>query len=400
GPVLVTETDPYGKLLAVHLTVRDRAALDQRFGQPGALNLVHRMLTTGVAGCDEACLARRLGEIGAEIKLVDDPRFPMDDYYTNGRFSFIRLECPAEHAGAALELLAELVQFSSFTEEDLARERRAQLSLLGRRAGSASAISRQLLRDGLYGDHPLAAPAEGTVASVSAITYDDLRSLYREAFHAENLIVSIVSPLGHDEVADLLTGLPTNGGGREPMAPLPLTTTPERITETLGGPLGVIRVGSVREIDPADRPALELLVAILSDRLQMDLRETRGLGYSVGAGIAIHGDRAVFTASVNPPTARVPEGEEALAAALRTFDATTITQDELDTARSARQGRLTMRRLDSISRAYYLAMSDLATGGTARYERQIDAYDAVTLADLQGVSSFFSELPLVTVVVD
>ncbi|MBD3220837.1 hypothetical protein GF314_06305, partial [bacterium] len=164
GPVLVTETDPYGKLLAVHLTVRDRAALDQRFGQPGALNLVHRLLTTGVAGCDEACLARRLGAIGAEIKLVDDPRFPMDDYYTNGRFSFIRLECPAEHAGAALELLAELVQFSSFTEEDLASERRAQLSLLGRRAGSASAISRQLLRDGLYGDHPLAAPAEGTVA--------------------------------------------------------------------------------------------------------------------------------------------------------------------------------------------------------------------------------------------
>jgi predicted Zn-dependent peptidase len=401
GAVLVTETDPHSELLAVHLTVRGRARLDQRSGQPGTLNLVHRMLTSGVAGCDEACLARRLGAIGAEIKLVDDPRFPMDNYYTNGQFSFVRLECPAEHAEEALDLLSELAQFSTFTEDDLERERRAQLQLLARNERSASARARQLLRDGLYGDHPLALPPEGTPASVAAVTYDDARSLYRQAFRPENLIVSVVSPLTHDAVAALLDALPAGGGERPEREPAPLTTAPARLTDTMGGPLSVVRVGAVRAIDPADTAALELLVAVLSDRLQMDLRETRGLGYSVGAGLADLGDgRAQFTAWVNPPTARVAEGEEALAGALRTFDAASIGEDEFIAARNARQGRLLMRRLDSISRAYYLAMSELETGATTAYENQIAAYDGLTLADLQRVASFFSELPLVTVVVD
>jgi predicted Zn-dependent peptidase len=401
GAVLVTQSDPYAELLAVHLTVRDRARLDQRAGQAGALNLVHRLLTSGVAGCDDACLARRLGAIGAEIKLVDDPRFPMDDYYTNGYFSFVRLECPAEHAAEALALLSELVQYSTFTDEDLARERTEQARLLARREGSAGERARQLLRDGLYGDHPLSLPAEGSTASVAAIGYDDLRSLYRRAFEPENLILSVVSPLGHDEVARLLDDLPDAGSTYEAMAPAPATTAPQRLTASVGGPMGAVRVGTVRTIDPADAPALELLVSVLSDRLQMDLRETRGLGYSVGAAIGTpDGDRALFTAWVSPPAARLQEAESALNDALRTFDAATITVEELDTARNALQGRLLMRRLDSISRAYYLAMSELETGGLDAYRDGITAYDGVTLADVQQVASFFSELPLVTVVVE
>ncbi|MEZ4386375.1 MAG: pitrilysin family protein [Candidatus Krumholzibacteriia bacterium] len=401
GAVLVTQTDPYSELLAVHLTVRDRAGLDQRAGEPGALNLVHRLLTTGVAGCDAACLARRLGAIGAEIKLVDDPRFPMDDYYTTGRYSFLRLECPAEDAPEALALLVELVQYSTFTAEDLERERRDQERLLARRETSATARSQQLLREGLYGDHPLAQEPEGTTASVAAVGFDDLRSLYRRAFQPENLIIAVVSPLAHDEVARLLSGLPTAGGQPEALPPLPLTTAPLRLTASLGGSLGAVRVGAVRRVAAADEPALELLVDVLSDRLQMDLRETRGLGYSVGAAFELAAaDRGVFTAWVSPPRARLAEAEEALNGDLRAFDAASITQDELDKARSARQGRLLMRRLDSISRAYYLAMSELDTGGLDAYRHGLDAYDGVTLADLRRVASFFSELPLVTVVVD
>jgi zinc protease len=273
------------------------------------------------------------------------------------------------------------------------------VQLLQRRAGSAGAASRQLLREGLYGDHPLALPAEGSVASIEAVSYDDLRSLYRKAFAPENLIIAVVSPFGHVELKGML---PSLAGGGQPAAGLPRlpeTTAPERLTASVGSPMGAVRMGSIRAIDPADRAALELLVAVLSERLQMDLRETRGLSYRVGAGIGVHGDQAVFTATINPPAARLAEGEEALAASLRDFDAGSITQDELDTARSARQGRLLMRRLDSISRAYYLAMAEL-DGDVRAYLSTIAAYDDVTLADLVRVASFFSELPLVTVVVD
>ena len=163
--------------------------------------------------------------------------------------------------------------------------------------------------------------------------------------------------------------------------------------------MAAVRLGAIRRVASTDVHALEMLTAVLSDRLVMDLRETRGLSYSVGARMRVDGDRAVFSARLNPPTARLAEGEAALATALRDFDAATITQDELDRVRGARQGRLMMRRLDSISRAYYLAMAEL-DGDVSSYLQAITAYDTVTLDDLRRVSAFFSELPLVTVVVD
>jgi predicted Zn-dependent peptidase len=199
----------------------------------------------------------------------------------------------------------------------------------------------------------------------------------------------------------MLPDLP--GGGGQPnghLPPLPETTRPARLTATVGGPMGAVRAGAVRAIAPADAAALEMLGAILSDRLAMDLRETRGLSYSVGAALQTHGDRGVFTAWVNPPSARLAEGEQALTEFLRGFDAATITQAELDKIRSARQGRMLMRRLDSISRAYQLAMAEL-DGDVTEYLRAVGAYDAVTLFDLQRVEAlFFSELPLIMVVVD
>ncbi len=399
GAVLVSETSRGSELMAVHVTVEHRALLDQRYARPGALNLVHRLLDYGISGCDDTCLARRLRSLGAQVKWTDDPRFPMDDYYTNGRFSFVRVECPAENGPELLALLAEVARFSTFTGDDLAREREEQLTLLQRREGTASWQAGRLLAEGLYGDHPLALPPEGTVETVSAVTYDELRSLYRRAFQPQNLILGVVSPYAHEELVGMMPDLAPGGEPLPEMPPLAPTVAPVRRTASVGGPMGAVRLGAIREVDPADEAALELLIAVLSDRLVMDLREGRGLSYSVGASIRLQGDHAVFGAWLNPPAPRLQEGEQALAAALRGFDATTITEQELATARAARQGRLMMRRLDSISRAYYLSLAELE-GDVADYLQEIPAYDQVTLADVQRVAAFFSELPLVTVVVD
>ncbi len=164
--------------------------------------------------------------------------------------------------------------------------------------------------------------------------------------------------------------------------------------------MAAIRLGAIRPVEPADAVALDLLVAIMSDRIQMDLRESKGLSYSLGASAEVTGGEMVFTAYLNPPVERVAEGEELLTAAIRTFDAATITQADLDKTRGARGGRTMMRHLSSIGRAYYLAMAELEHD-LPGYENAVKAYDAVTLADLQRVAAaYLKDLPLVTVVVN
>ena len=225
--------------------------------------------------------------------------------------------------------------------------------------------------------------------------------LYRHAFAPENLVFAVVGPLEHEELGRIIEqNLAGRGRPAPGLPPLTPTAEPAEVTATVGGQLAALRLGSLLAVDPADAAALDLAVAMLSDRLAMDLRETRGLSYSVGSSVDVHGDRAVFDAWLNPPTERLAEGRAALREAVAGFDAATITQAELDRIRSARAGRLMMRRLSSMGQAYYLAMAEL-DGDLAGYLEAVARMQGVTLADLQRVTArYVAPAPLVEVVVD
>jgi len=139
GAVLVSQTNTASPLLAIHLAVRGRAVLDREHAAAGALDLVHRLLDEGFDDCDSACLARRLRRLGAVVKTVDDARIPMDNYYTNGRFSFIRLEVAAAAGAEALDLLTQQLQSARFTEADFERVRDERVHELQKQQASARA---------------------------------------------------------------------------------------------------------------------------------------------------------------------------------------------------------------------------------------------------------------------
>jgi zinc protease len=401
GAVLVSQTNPASPLSAIHLAVRGRALVDAEYARAGALDLVHRLLAEGIPGCDKACLARRLRDLGAVVKLVDDDRIPMDDYYTNGRFSFIRIETAAAFAPAVLELLTTVLQHATFVEEDFTRVRDERVGDLERQQGSARSTANTLLNEALYGDHPLVLPPEGTSESLAALDFDQVRNVYRKAFAPENLVFAVVGPLAHEELKTSLeaqlkgSGKPTPG-----FEPVPATTAAATLNATVGGEMAAVRLGSILAVDPAEADAVQLVVAILSGRLAMDLREKRGLSYSVGASLPVRGDRGFFTAWINPPVERLAEGRQALREFLAGFDAATITQEEMDKVRAARTGRLMMRRLSSMGQAYYLAMAELE-GDLAGYLNGLTVYDSLELSDLQAAAQkYLADLTLVEVVVD
>lgn len=401
GAVLVSQTNDESPLMAIHLAVRGRAMLDREHAEAGALDLVHRLLSEGYSDCDRICLARRLRELGAVVKLVDDPRIPMDNYYTNGLFSFIRIELASQYGPEMLDMLVSQIQHGVFDANDFERVRDDRVGTMGQGAASARGVANTKLDELLYGDHPMVLPPEGSAESLQNLDFKEVRRVYRKAFSPENLVFSIVGPYPHEELRELIEDkLPGRGKPVAGMPPLPLTTEALAYHEKLGGEMSAIRLGSVMAMDKQDAGALQLLCAILSDRIAMDLRETRGLSYSVGVTLNTRGEQAEFTAWINPPAERVDEGLAAIKAAIRDFDATSITQDELDTTRSARKGRMMMRRLSSMGMAYYLAMAELG-GDIDDYLNAMTMYDGISLADLVMVGQkYLKTMPLVEVVVD
>ena len=401
GAVLVSQTNPDGAVMAIHLAVRGRSMLDRDNAAAGALDLVHRLLEEGYAGCDASCLARELRRLGAVVKKVDDGRIPMDDYYTNGRFSYIRIETAAQHGAEVLSLLTREIQHAAFDQDAFDRVRDERVTELRRNQASARATANRLLEQTLYADHPLALEPEGSVASLEGLTFNQVRVLYRRAFSPENLVFAVVGPLEHAELARIIEqNLAGRGRPAPGLPPLVPTAAPAEVTATVGGQLAALRLGAVLAVAPADAAALDLAVAVLNDRIAMDLRETRGLSYSTGSALDVHGDRAVFEAWLNPPRERLDEGRTALRQAVSGYDPATVTQQELDRIRSALAGRLMMRRLSSMGQAYHLAMAEL-DGDLGSYLESLPRLESVSLADLQRVGArYLAALPLVEVVVD
>ncbi len=401
GAVLVSQTNPASSLMAIHLAVRGRALIDRDNAEAGALDIVHRLFDDGFSGCDRACLARRLRRLGAVVKSVDDGRIPMDNYYTNGRFSFIRIEVSAENGPEVLALLTQQLQFAAFTDNDFERVRDERVTKLEKNQASARSTANLLLDGGLYGDHPLVMEPEGSAESLGKLTFNQVRQVYRKAFSPENLVFSVVGPMTHEELKTEIEGkLPGRGEPGPALPQLTATAAPEELTATVGGQMTAIRIGSILDIAPDDVAALTLTVAILSDRMGMDLREKQGLSYSVGARLSANGTQGEFLAWINPPQERLVEGKDAIKAFISGFDATTITQLEMDKIRASRRGRMMMRRLSSMGQAYYLAMAEL-DNDIPGYLNGLAAYDDLELADLQRVTeTYLKTMPMVEVVVN
>jgi predicted Zn-dependent peptidase len=159
-------------------------------------------------------------------------------------------------------------------------------------------------------------------------------------------------------------------------------------------------MGRVLVIDPADRWPLEVAAMVASERMQQDLRETRGWAYSLGIDARVRGDRAEITARMGTRSDVKDEAETALRGWLQCgrIDATA---DEIAAAVNSSLGRARMRRVTSIGRAFNLGY-DLFSEGTLDADADRSAgLRAVDAAAVARVSErYFAEGPSVSVVVE
>ncbi|RMG48553.1 MAG: insulinase family protein [Acidobacteria bacterium] len=381
GLTVSIRPNPDSAVFAVHLLARNRSALEPP-GRPGLAELLHGLLRAGTASLDALELDRALDLAGAQLKLRDDPRIPFDDYQSSPDFSFVRLESRAERAPEALRLLAELIQQPLFPAEDVTREAERMADRARRAAESPSAVSRRILLELLAPGHPLSRPVAGEPGSFDGLTRNEVVALHSSLFAPDNLILAVRGGVDPSEIerriARLFGGRGTGGArapapAAEPARPTALVPPPaptaagSRREVTLGKRQSSLRVGTIVDVPEKDLPALEVAVLVLSGRLQMDLRETQGLAYSIGAGLTPLGaGRRLLQIAMGTAATNLEHAEKEIFRILRELREEPPPVEELERVVAARRGRIFMRRLTSINQAYYDALGLLygePTGG-------------------------------------
>jgi len=370
GLTLSVSTEPGAPVFGAHLIARNRSALEPE-GRDGLADLVHHMLLEGTLARDAGGLGDELRGRGLNVKFHDNPRFPFDDYRTVPTYSFVMLETRAARAIEALRLLAEIIQTPRFDETAIAKTAAQMQDVAGRKEESSSAISRQMFRSLVAPDHPYSRPVYGSVESFEGLSRDEVLEMWARLFAPENLILTIRGSGSRESVlrrATEIFGGPGPGGGwaaesdeeseaRQPtvlVAAPPVGEARARAEQAMDKRQSYLRLGAVIDVAEDDRPALEAANLVLSDRLQMDLREQQGLAYSIGSGLSpLGGGRELLAISMGTAPDNLERAEEEIRRVVAELREGPVPGEELERIVAARKGRILMRRLPRQNQAFY-----------------------------------------------
>jgi predicted Zn-dependent peptidase len=365
GLTVIAEQRAGSAVFAVHLMTRRRSALEPE-GKAGIADFVHRLIARGTEKRTREEIEKGLREAGASFSAAGNPTVPFGDFYTSRLYSYLRLESLQEKAEEAVDLLADMVGKATFPSGEVEDVRGEMRDYIAFRDASPGALAARLLAERLYGPGALGHDVLGSEETLNSISRENLLSFRDRYFTGGNVILSVVSGMAPGKAIDLLAPL---FAGLPPGRPLPETvpaptSSSEPLERELGKPQGALAMGAVSgPVAEGDRAALTVVRGLLNDRLVRELREKEGLAYSVGASFGAVEGSAVLTVSMGTAPEKIEQAREGIrreVAGLRTME---VTADDVTRHANAVTGRLQMRMLSSLSRAFYLGLAE--RGGLA-----------------------------------
>jgi zinc protease len=314
----------------------------------------------------------------------------------------------------ALELLADLFTNARLDPADIEAQRRRSLVRLSQQREQPQARAVELSNALVYHLHPYRNPLLGTPETLRAITREHLLRYYRAYYTAPNMVVGIAGDVRAPvAIAKLFRAF---AKVRVNLPPRPLRTLPGIERALMRRPVNRIEVREEQRTAAAwvaisylgvpvghpDWAPLRVLVTVLgsglSSRLFLEVRERRGLAYSVGAGFpTLRGPAAVTLLSGVDP-ARVQDAVEAMLGEVAKLRTQPLSKEELEAAKNRVIGLHSIDHEDLRRRAFYPAWFELLGVGYAFDVGMREAIGRVTAADVQRVAHRYLLHPAIAVV--
>jgi len=366
-------------------------------GKPGVGNMVAGLLDEGSGDLDSKTFHERLERRAIELS------------FSSTRDTFRgSLRMLKDNKDEAFDLLQMALTSPHFDPIDVERIRAQVLSGLRRDTTNPTSLATRKFLELAFGDHPYGRQGNGTLDSVPKIDVADMKDYVRRVIAKDTLRIAVVGDVDADALGKLLDktfgALPAKAS-LTPIAEVEATKPPQRAFVPLDVPQTVVTFGGpgVRRHDP-DFMAAYVVNHILgggglSSRLYKEVREKRGLAYSVYESLLWMDRSALFIGNTGTRADRAGETVDAIEKEVRRIAEEGPTQKELDEAKSYLKGSQ-MLALDTSSKlAQALLQYQLDKLPIDYIEKRNAIVDAVTLDDAKKAAQKLWGQGLLTVIV-
>ncbi len=343
----------------------------------GIAHLFEHMVFKGAGGRSARAISEAIEDVGGDLNAC-----------TERDGTSFTASVMAEHLDLGVELIADLVQRPHFDARDLDREKQVVLQELGEARDTPSDIIFDELWAAAYADQALGRSILGDEESVEAIAVEDLLAWRRDHYRGGGLILSAAGKVDHNALvtmadrhfADLRTG---GGPGHDPAR----FTASARIGRTPSEQAHLTLAHGAPAAAADDYIAARLFADVvgggMSSRLFQDVREERGLAYSVYSVVHPFADTGLFYTYAATAKRQSAEAAQLIDAVIRQA-ATDASEREVARVRTQARAGLLMSLETPWGQASYAARQLAVHGRLVDPAEVLDKIAAVTVDEVRA----------------
>ncbi|MGH7394006.1 MAG: M16 family metallopeptidase [Candidatus Methylomirabilales bacterium] len=355
---------------------------NEEASQAGISHFLEHMLFKGTERRSAEAIAQEIEAVGGRL-----------DAFTSREHTCYYAKVLGEHLPVAVDLLADLLLHPRLDRADVEKERGVILQEIRMVEDSPDDEIHDLFAQAIWGEHPLGRSILGRPQTLEALTREDLRAYLAGHYRPHRTVLAAAGDLDHDSVVELLRAhLGTWDGpaaaAPPPAPPLarPATVVKDRDVSQVHLCLGVEGLPYAHR----DRYALNLVNTVLgggmSSRLFQEVREKRGLVYSVYSYLASYRDAGLLVIYAGCGEAALEEVLGCIREECARLVAHPIGAEELRRAKEQLKGNLLLGLESTSSRMTRLAKMEMYFGRTFSLDAIIRGIEEVTPERFQQVA--------------
>jgi predicted Zn-dependent peptidase len=377
GVRILSEQIPHVRSISIGAWVRSGS----RYETPEANGMAHfieHMLFKGTQSRTAFEIASLIDSVGGLMNAV-----------TGKEWTSFYLKIPDYHLALSIDLLADIFNRSLFDAEEIRKEKLVVLQEIRMLEDSPGEYIHDLFEGHFWTGHPLGRPVLGTAEIVDNFARDSILRFFRARYGGDGLIITAAGCLDHEPLVKLLAD---SFAGREGEAigdafgePRPQRTVAvwEKDLEQVHLVLGSTAPSSV---NPRRFPGFVLNAALggnMSSVLFQEIREKRGLAYSIYSYLNSYADTGLIGIYAGVDKGDFAEVIELVVAALRRMAGEHLSEEELARAKESLKGNYLLSMESTDNRMSRLARNEIHFGRSVPVEEVIAQIDTVSAEDVR-----------------
>jgi predicted Zn-dependent peptidase len=361
GIKVITEEIPYLKSVSIGLWVTT-GSRDERPHENGISHFIEHLLFKGTERRTALDIAKEIDSVGGTLNA-----------FTGREYTCFYAKVIDKNLRLAMDLLSDIFLHSLLDEKDVEKERMVILQEIKMVEDTPDDYVHDLFNRTCWGDHPLGFPICGTVDRVQSFTRNQIEEFFRTHYQSDRIIVCAAGNLRHQEVVDLTEAtfgrMPKASQTRERVKPLSISTTriSKRDLEQVHFCLGTHGLHYNHSLRFASYVLNTILGGGMSSRLFQEIRENRGLAYSVYSYLPTYIDTGLVVVYAGTDQNSFEEAFELILKEFRKLKSEPFKNGELKIAKEQLKGNLLLS----------LESSDNLMTRLAKNEIYFEAYQTV-----------------------